>query len=37
VIPRGFHFPMGDDPHRVAAWIRQWHPTTAASAAHVNP
>jgi pimeloyl-ACP methyl ester carboxylesterase len=25
VVPRGGHFPMGDDPHQVAAWIREWH------------
>jgi pimeloyl-ACP methyl ester carboxylesterase len=25
VIPKGGHFPMGDDPHRVATWIREWH------------
>ncbi len=25
VVPRGNHYPMGDDPQQVAAWIREWH------------
>lgn len=25
VVPKGGHFPMGDDPAQVAAWIREWH------------
>jgi hypothetical protein len=30
--PRGVgnHFPMGDDPHQLAAWIRDWHGTAVA-------
>lgn len=27
VVPRGNHYPMGDDPRQVAAWIREWHQT----------
>lgn len=25
VVPKGGHFPMGDDPAQVAVWIREWH------------
>jgi pimeloyl-ACP methyl ester carboxylesterase len=33
VLPKGVgnHFPMGDDPRQVAAWIRDWHATAVAS------
>src|SRR5260370_42372295 len=31
VITRGNHFPMCDDPHLVATWIREWHATTVVS------
>ena len=27
IIAGGNHYPMGDDPHRVAEWIRHWHTT----------
>jgi hypothetical protein len=31
IIAGGNHYPMGDDPHGVAEWIRHWHTT------HVSP
>jgi haloalkane dehalogenase len=34
VVPRGNHFPMCDDPARVAAWIREWHAAEVAHAAN---
>jgi haloalkane dehalogenase len=24
IVPGGNHYPMGDDPEAVAAWIRRW-------------
>lgn len=31
IIAGGNHYPMGDDPHGVAEWIRHWHTT------HISP